>query len=170
MRALGCGSATHIMNVEPEELLQPWCYICTYTEHHSPFSVHADLRCHQMAGGVGCSARCCRVWGEGWGVVVLFSTSEAEELTGPWTQRHCGGGALPPNGVSSPLLPRRASFIWAPGVGFEGLPVIRLQAPSAFPVPALSIIFSAVFLSSFLYNYYSCFRLSPLTVKQNRVK
>lgn len=54
---------------------------------------------HQMAGGAGCNiAGCCWVWGGGggygWGGG-CFSTSEAEELTGPEHRGEAAGGPQP---------------------------------------------------------------------------
>lgn len=76
---------------------------------HSVHPCRAVLR-HQMAGGAGCSAGGCRAQG-----LQRQRGSQAPEHS--QARRR---GALPPNGVSSSLLPHCAAFITALGVGFEG--------------------------------------------------
>lgn len=97
---------------------------------------------------------------------VLQGARTSEALTGPWnTARRGSGGALPPNGVSSSLLPHRAAFITALGVGFEGFLWslwVRLCHHSSLPelqsvlplrlLPALSI--TLAFVCATCYNFF----------------
>lgn len=96
-----------------------------------------------MAGGAGCSGGCCRVWG---GCLAL-------QRQRPWTQSRGSGGALPPKGVSSSLLPHWAAFIPALGVGFVGFlwsPWIRLCHRSSLLSSSLcSVSVSLLFFPSF---------------------
>lgn len=104
----------------------------------------AALSC-QMAGGAGCSSAGC----DGGSCLALQRQRSSQALN---TETRQQGGAAP-NGVSSSLLPHRAAFIPALGVGFEGFlwsPWIRLCHHSSLPelqfvlsfclIPSLPII------------------------------